>query len=177
MGSLFPGPNPNIEKKVPTHELYAQVYKELKVNPRTLQWYATEGYIPKPEKNGVEAFYSPSDQIMTRVRVIQLLQKRFELKLKEIKKIVERQSETDWESIYDLLMAAEELFPYQERNSYGDECVSEKGAWIGSAICDLLKDKSREEIDLADIEESYHASKNKPESLEEIFSTDDEMPF
>lgn len=42
------------DQKTPAHELYQQIYKELKLNPRTIQWYATEGYIPKPEKVGAE---------------------------------------------------------------------------------------------------------------------------
>lgn len=142
------------------HQIYQEIYKELKINPRTIQWYATEGYIPKPEKKGAEAFYSAEDQIPTRVRVIQLLQKRYELKLKEIKQITDKQAKADWELIYTLLTALEELFPYMEYSYNGDEYVSPKGSWLANHICEKLKDEGDvDQISLAEAEEAYETER------------------
>ncbi len=143
------------EQKIPAHEIYQQIYKDLKLNPRTVQWYATEGYIPKPEKIGAEAFYSPSAQITSRVRVIQTLQKRFDLKLKQIKGIVDKQAQSDWDSIYCLLTALEDHFPYSECDYNGNERVSHKGSNMAKIICHKLNVIPVEEISLAESEEEY----------------------
>lgn len=162
------------EQKTPAHELYQQIYKELKINPRTIQWYATEGYIPRPEKIGAEAFYAMSAQIPARIRVIYTLQKRFDLKLKEIRNITDKQSKSDWEVIYNMLTALEETFPYTQVDEYsGDEYLSDKGSGIAKIICEKLKRVAIEEITLADAEEEY----DKGEESARTFDSDEEMPF
>ncbi len=138
----------------------------------TIQWYATEGYIPKPEKVGAEAFYAPSAQISSRIRVIQTLQKRFELKLREIKVIVEKQAQSDWETIYNLLTALQDHFPYTDCDFNGNEYVCPKGSNMAKIICHKLKVVAVDEISLADAEEEYdRVSNDDPEAL------NDEMPF
>jgi len=173
------------DKKTVTHELYAQIYNELKLNPRTVQWYATEGYIPKPEREGVEAYYRASAEIPTRLRVILTLQKRYDLKLKEIKKIIEKQNKGSWDDVYNFIVALDQTFPTSTENSYGDECVSEKGLWIGKAACEALKARPVLEIKLDDLEDLYDESLKKTEaisasgesSLDDIFRSEDEIPF
>ena len=143
------------EPKTPAHEIYQELYKELKLNPRTVQWYATEGYIPKPIKEGGTAFYTPSAQIMTRIRVIQMLQKRFDLKLKEVKSIVDQQGDSDWEEIYNLFTAMESFFPLMEFDYNGNESVSTKGFNIAKIVCSHLKERSYTEVKLEEIEEEF----------------------
>lgn len=162
------------EQKIPAHELYQQIYKDLKINPRTIQWYATEGYIPKPEKIGAEAFYAISAQIPARIRVIQTLQKRFELKLKEIKQITEKQAKSDWEVIYNLLTALEEHFPHSDVDYNGNEYVTEKGSGIARIISEKLKAVSIDEISLAEAEEEYDRGKETNSSFD---TTGEEIPF
>lgn len=144
----------------PAHELYQQIYKELKINPRTIQWYATEGYIPKPEKIGAEAFYSESVQLLTRVRVIQMLQKRYELKLKEIRQIVEKQAKSDWECVYNLLVALEEQFPLNATDDYGFEYITDKGSALAKNVCEQLKKHTVENIHLEDEEAVYDEARS-----------------
>lgn len=154
------------ETKTPAHEVYQELYKELKLNPRTIQWYATQGYIPKPIKEGGVAFYTPSAQIMTRIRVIQMLQKRFDLKLKEVKSIVDQQGDADWEEIYNLFTAMETFFPYIEFDYNGNESISRKGFNIAKIVCTQLKERSHSEIQLEEIEEAYEQmAKDDPSAL------------
>lgn len=160
------------EEKILATDIYQQIYKELKINPRTIQWYATEGYIPKPEKIGGEAVYAPTAQIVTRVRVIQTLQKRYEIKLKAIKEIVDKQIESNWEDIQNLLTALEESFPYIEFDYEGNEVVSDKGAGIAKIVCSTLKTVSVESISLADAEELFDKQQEGPR-----FDSTDEIPF
>lgn len=157
------------EQKIPAQDLYQQLYKDLKISPRTVQWYATEGYIPKPEKISGEAFYSAAAQIPSRIRAIGILQKKFDLKLKQIKGIVIQQTDSDWDSVYNLLTALEELFPYHVRDYDGDMIVSNKGSCMAKIICFKLSVVPVDEISLADAEEEYdEVQKNDPESLDEL---------
>lgn len=162
------------EQKIPAHELYQQIYKDLKINPRTIQWYATEGYIPKPEKIGAEAFYAASVQIPARIRVIQTLQKRFDLKLKEIKQITEKQSKSDWEVIYNMLTALEEHFPISDVDYNGNEYVTEKGSGMARIISEKLKTLSIDDISLAEAEEEYDKAQEPGPSS---FDAGEEIPF
>lgn len=163
-------PEENQEQKIPAPELYQLIYKEMKLNPRTVQWYATEGYIPKPEKVGAEAFYSASAQIPTRIRVIQLLQKRYDRKLKEIKEIVVKHAESDWETLLNLFTALQEHFPEIEHDYHGNEMYSQKGDFISKIVINKLKVCSIDEISLADAEEEYDkALADDPAALYEEF--------
>lgn len=143
------------EQKIPAQDIYQQLYSSLKVNPRTVQWYASEGYIPKPEKIGTEAFYSPEAQVATRVRIIHSLQKRFGMRLKEIKEIVEKQAESDWEEIYNLLSAMEELFPYYEIDDFGHEYIDDRGGGIAKIILQRLRTSPISQGWLSDAQEEY----------------------
>ncbi len=165
-----------LETKTPALDLYQQIYKELKINPRTIQWYATEGYIPKPEKIGSEAYYSPEAQIAVRIRVIQLLQKKYSLKLKEIKQVTDAQANNDWEDVYNLLVALEEHFPYEELDNWGNERVSDRGSAIAQVVCNRLKDTPVIEISLPEIEEQYEIGLSKASDIDLVFA-EGEIPF
>ena len=138
-----------------------------------MQWYATEGYIPKPIKEGGVAFYTPSAQIMTRIRVIQMLQKRFDLKLKEVKSIVDQQGNSDWEEIYNLFTAMETFFPLMEFDYNGNESLSQKGYNISKIVCSQLKEKNYKEVKLDEIEEEFEQMlKEDPSALYSPYDCD-----
>jgi DNA-binding transcriptional MerR regulator len=158
-----------LDAKVPAHQVYQQIYTTIKLNPRTVQWYATEGYIPKPEKIGSEAFYAPAAQIPARVRVIHTLRKRFDLKLKQIREIVERQANSDWEEIQNLFSALEDMFPYLEIDDFGNEFVTRRGSTIARYIIHQLATVPVDQISLADAEDEYEqTSQQDPEQSWEI---------
>lgn len=131
---------PNNDDKILAQDLYQQIYAQLKLNPRTIQWYATEGLLPKPTKIGTDAYYDDSAQIWARLQVILILQKRHNQKLKEIKQIIDGLKDADWESVLTFLQALQDTFPMTKLNQYGHEIVNEKGWKIGGVVMRWLKE-------------------------------------
>ena len=126
--------------KILAHDLYQQIYSQLKLNPRTIQWYATEGLLPKPIRIGTDAYYDESAQIWARLQVILILQKRHNQKLKEIKQIIGQHQNADWEIILTVLQAVHDTFPMTKVNAYGHEIVDEKGWKISEILVRWLKE-------------------------------------
>lgn len=131
------------DDKILAQELYQQIYGTLKLNPRTIQWYATEGLLPKPKKIGTDAYYERSAQIWDRLQVILILQKRHNLKLKEIKTIIEQLGDVDWDEVLSFLQALEDTFPRTKLNQFGHEVVNDKGWKIANITMNWLKQGQR----------------------------------
>ncbi len=147
--------------------MYQQIYAALKLNPRTIQWYATEGLIPKPTKIGTEAYYSDSAQIFARLQALLIFQRRHELKLKEIKEIVENQEGQSWEDILSLLQALEDTFSRYDIDKFGNQRLNHTNERIAKIVLNQLKmGDCPGEISLVEAEEKAHR-KPKPSELSE----------
>lgn len=160
----------NNSEMILAHDLYQQIYAQLKLNPRTIQWYATEGLLPKPKKIGADAYYEDSAQIWARLQVILILQKRHNQKLKEIKQIIDNQNDVDWEMILTFLQALEDTFSMTKLNQFGHELVNDKGWKIGSIAIQWLKEGRQPAPGWLTALESE--AEKKPET-----ESDWEMPF
>ena len=112
--------NETASKTVSTVALYDFFYKSLELNPRTLHWYATEGLIPKPTKKGREAYYHlAKTQVKPRIYLIYTLQKKFDLHLWQIKRIVNNYEKQDLSTLLSLLNALHENYPKATYDKHG----------------------------------------------------------
>ena len=137
--------NDDDDETISVQDMYATIYSQMKLNPRTVQWYTTEGLLPKPKRIGTEAYYDGSSQLMTRLQVILILQKRMGLKLKDIKYIIERQGEVDWEDFLSFLQALEDTYPRTQVNMSGFEIVKEPGWEMANIAVNWLRNGSHPE--------------------------------
>jgi hypothetical protein len=72
--------------------------------------------------------------------VLLILQKRHNQKLKEIKQIIDRQQNVDWEKVLSFLQALQDTFPMTRLNQFGHELVNEKFWNIGNVVIRWLKE-------------------------------------
>lgn len=168
--------SPENEKYTAVKDLHQHLYSTMKLNPRTVQWYVTEGLLPKAEKQGAEAVYPASAHIVERVMTIQVLQRTFELKLREIKAIAQAQIHADWDEIFGLIQVLLDTFPLEtlnrrsglpQRNHTNERICRLVFKWLASGrsvedisvieaehYVDLNYDFNDEECSIADEEEA-----------------------
>ena len=70
-------------------KVYDKIKQKLGIPKRVVRWYVTEELIPQPEHQGREAYYDlDKTQLMSRLELIQVLQRKFNYKLDGIKPIL-----------------------------------------------------------------------------------------
>lgn len=90
-----PEPKANIADEVPEHlipisEVYETAQRNWQLQKRAIQWYATEGFIPKPKHVGREAYYDKRT-IYSYFTIIHLLSRgRFSFSLSEIRTLIRK---------------------------------------------------------------------------------------
>ena len=58
-----------------------------RITKRTIQWYSSSGLIPSPQRFGKEAYYD-KNKIFCYLRIIEILNKKFNLLLSQIRKVL-----------------------------------------------------------------------------------------
>jgi DNA-binding transcriptional MerR regulator len=145
-------------KLTPIAEIYAYFRKTLGINARTVQWYATEGFLPKPHRIGREAFYDlESTQLYARVHIINDLQKRFDFRLWEVKRVLEKYQEQNLWQLHLLLEMLDTQFPRSGYNEVGYRIENSRSVNVhtqffkeleeGASIDSLSLVKIEEEVD------------------------------
>lgn len=89
VGATTPGETKSIvpEWMVPVGVVYEATKSKWNLQRRAVQWYATQGLIPKPEHIGREAYYDKRT-IYDYFEIIQALSRRWDLSLNEIRRVI-----------------------------------------------------------------------------------------
>lgn len=178
-----------IEQLVPVQNVYETLHKLLKIKARTVQWYATENLIPRPTRKGGEAYYDLAEsQIIPRVTAIIRMQEILELKLWQIREIVDKyQDEKHWERFVSLIENLGDQYPRETEMDYnGNSYPIEENIEVRNAFTrGLLSGKPFAQMSVIDAEEEVHKEGKKEkrsttsakEDFDSIFASDDAVPF
>lgn len=170
------------EKLVPTAEVYRYFEKTLQLTPRTIQWYATEGLIPKPVRQGRDAFYDPEgSQIYHLVHIICELQRRFGLRLWKIKEILEKYKGQHLGKLRLLLEQAEESYPALVPDEYGRPYLNDHNELVRTVLLSKLREGApADQLSLLEIEreaDQYEQSTPAASKKETSAQETGEVPF
>lgn len=110
----------NLANLIPVQQFYAQAESQLGIKSRTIQWYVTEKLLPKPIHVKGEAYYDPTTNVGKQLKLIQLLQKELELKLYQVKQIVDKYGASDWSELIRLVDDLVNEYPQYSEDDWGE---------------------------------------------------------
>lgn len=129
------------DELTPTPDIYRYFQNTLHLSARTLQWYATEGLIPKPVRRGRDAFYDVQEtQIYGRVHTIYELQTYFGFRLWQIKELLERYEGQDLRKLQLLLENLRNQYPRHTYDAEGSLCENARNVAVQECFFDKLEE-------------------------------------
>ena len=103
----------------PIGKLYKEIWKMYGFSERTLQWYVTQGHLPKPIHQGKEAFYDLNEcPIYDYILIIKILRDECKFSLAKIRKVLDnyRMKKEYIEQLNILLCGLVDHYPYPKTN-------------------------------------------------------------